>query len=128
MLQELKFQLSTAVLTILTVAAVVSAALNFEQQYRFRLPDDGVTWMERGGRIVAAHVDASSPATRAGIRERDVILRINGGAVEKAIHVPQILAKIGSYMTASYEVEQRGVEVKKPVTLVPASLDRSLLF
>ena len=81
MLQELKFQLSTAVLTILTVAAVVSAALNFEQQYRFRLPDDGVTWLERGGRIVAAHVDVNSPATRAGIREGDVILQIGNTEV-----------------------------------------------
>src|SRR6266478_1742538 len=46
MLQELKFQLSTAILTILTVAAAVSAGINFSQQFRFHLPDDGVTWID----------------------------------------------------------------------------------
>jgi len=40
MLQELKFQVSTAVLTILTLAAAVSAGINFQQQLRFRLPDE----------------------------------------------------------------------------------------
>ena len=51
MFQELKFQLSTAILTILTLAAGVSAVINFQQQYRFRLPDDGVIWVDRAGRV-----------------------------------------------------------------------------
>ena len=49
MLQELKFQLSTAVLTILTIAAVASAVINFQQQQKFRLPDDGVIWVNEFG-------------------------------------------------------------------------------
>ena len=44
MLQELKFQLSTAILTILTLGAGVAAVINFEQQQKFRLPEDGVIW------------------------------------------------------------------------------------
>ena len=36
MLQELKFQLSTAILTILTLAAGVAAIINFDQQRRTR--------------------------------------------------------------------------------------------
>jgi len=34
MFQELKFQLSTAILTILTLAAGVAAVINFQQQHR----------------------------------------------------------------------------------------------
>ena len=49
MFQELKFQLSTAILTILTLAAGVSAFINFQQQNRFRLPEDGVIWVDRQG-------------------------------------------------------------------------------
>ena len=49
MLQELKFQLSTAVLTVLTIAAGIAAALNYQQIHRFRLPDDGVVWADRLG-------------------------------------------------------------------------------
>ena len=46
MLQELKFQLSTAILTVLTIAAAIAAALNYQQIHRFRLPDDGVVWAD----------------------------------------------------------------------------------
>ncbi len=49
MLQELKFQLSTAILTVLTIAAAIAAALNYQQIHRFRLPDDGVIWADRDG-------------------------------------------------------------------------------
>ena len=45
-MRELKQQLVSALLVILTVAAVVAAAINFQQQSRYHLPDDGVTWVD----------------------------------------------------------------------------------
>src|ERR1043166_7621711 len=63
MFQELKFQLSTAILTILTLAAGVSAFINFQQQYKFRLPEDNVVWVEGGG-----HVEALYGKPRRGAR------------------------------------------------------------
>ena len=56
MFQELKFQLSTAILTLLTLAAGVSAVINFQQQSRFRLPDDGVIWVDRAAGVEALDV------------------------------------------------------------------------
>ena len=56
MLQELKFQLSTAILTILTLAAGVAAVVNFGQYNRFRLPDDGIIWVDRASGVVALSV------------------------------------------------------------------------
>ena len=53
MFQELKFQLSTALLTLLTLASGVSAIINFQQQSRFRLPDDGVIWVDGSGGVEA---------------------------------------------------------------------------
>ena len=58
-MQELKFQLSTAILTILTVAAAVSAGINFSQQFRFHLPDDGVTWVDHAGPDAAGEKQVS---------------------------------------------------------------------
>ena len=54
MLQELKFQLSTAILTVLTIAAAITAGLNYQQLGKFRLPDDGVVWRDRGGAVSGA--------------------------------------------------------------------------
>ena len=53
MLQELKFQLSTAILTILTLAAGVGAVVNFGQYNSFRLPDDGMMWVDRASGVEA---------------------------------------------------------------------------
>src|SRR5260370_17697075 len=111
MLQELKFQLSTAVLTVLTVAAAISASINFSQQLRFRLPDDGVTWVDRakpGGASVveALRVVPDSVAANAGLRIADILLKINVLKFEKSLFVPQALVRIGVWNKATYLVER----------------------
>jgi hypothetical protein len=45
-MKELKQQLVSALAVVLTVAAVVAAARNFQQQSRVHLTDDGVTWAD----------------------------------------------------------------------------------
>ena len=123
MLQELKFQLSTAILTILTVAAAISAGINFYEQVNVqrRLPDDGVTWVDRatpGGAasvVEARRVVPDSGADNAGIRNGDILLKINVLKIEKALFVPQALASISVWNKADYLVEQRGVQFKTSV-------------
>jgi len=110
MLQELKFQLSTAILTILTVAAAISAGINFQQQLRFRLPDDGVTWVDRAGSVEALRVVPDSQAFNAGLRPGDTLRQINGLKIEKALFVPQVLVRAGVWNKADYLVERGGVE------------------
>ena len=117
MLQELKFQLSTAILTILTVAAAISAGFNFEQQLRFRLPDDGVTWIDRIGpdgrsSVQALRVVGDSQAANAGLRPGDILIQINSLKIEKAQYVPQALVTIGAWNKADYLVERGGIEFK----------------
>src|ERR1017187_9821284 len=126
MLQELKFQLSTAILTVLTIAAAVAAALNYQQIHRFRLPDDGVTWGERlgpGGRIqvVALRVAPNGPADRAGIRVNDVLKSIQSDPIGDTSDVPQRLAYVGAWAKAAYVVRRVGSPNGKDVD-VPASV------
>src|ERR1019366_8939543 len=92
MLQELKFQFSTAILTVLTIAAAIAAALNYQQIHRFRLPDDGVVWRDRGGQVVAARVNPNGPAAYAGIRADDVLETIEGAPIRSTEDVPKRLA------------------------------------
>jgi two-component system NtrC family sensor kinase len=131
MLQELRFQLSTAILTVLTIAAAVAAALNYQQIHRFRLPDDGVTWGDRtevGGRsqVVALRVVPNGPADRAGIRVNDVLKSIQSAPVVDTSDVPRRLAYVGAWAKAAYVVRRPGLTKGNPGTGaeidVPASV------
>src|SRR5438132_13337290 len=110
MFHELKFQLSTAILVILTLAAGFAAVINLEQQYQFRLPEDGVIWVDRANGVQALHVPADSPGARAGVRQGDLLKQISGAKIEKAIDVAKVLATIGVWSQANYLVLRGGVE------------------
>jgi two-component system NtrC family sensor kinase len=111
MLQELKFQLSTAILTVLTIAAAVAAALNYQQIHRFRLHDDGVTWGDRIGlgernQVVAVRVAPNGPADRAGIRANDILKSIQSAPIADTSDVPRRLAYVGAWAKAAYVVSR----------------------
>jgi two-component system, NtrC family, sensor kinase len=125
---ESRRQFAGALLAVLTVAAVVSAAINLQQQRQFRLPDDGATWMERGGRVVALHVVAEGPAARAGIRSGDALVQMNGTPVGQATDVTRILVAIGAWQPAKYSLERSGVPFKATVMVGEASREPSLYF
>src|SRR5690242_3921902 len=128
MFQELKFQLSTAILTILTVAAIIAAGINFDQQRKFRLPDDGVTWVDHNGSVQALYVGYGSQATKAGLRSGDVLLKINGVPVSTAVKVTQVLVGIGSWNKAEYEVRRRGVEFKTSLIVGEVARDPAISY
>jgi two-component system NtrC family sensor kinase len=128
MFQELKFQLSTAILTILTIAATASAIINFQQQHKFRLADDGAVWVDRGARVEALHTDPDGPAAKAGLKNGDTLLKINGAATQKAIDVPQILAAVGAWNKAEYTASRQGVEFKAAVYIREEPLDPAVSY
>src|SRR4029077_13770121 len=97
MFQELKFQLSTALLTILRLAASVAALINFQQLQRFHLAEDGVIWIDRNGGVEALSVPATSEGAKAGLRTGDRLELINGLPIRKAVEAPQVLSSIGSW-------------------------------
>jgi two-component system NtrC family sensor kinase len=128
MFQELKFQLSTAILIILTIAAAVSAVINFQQQHKFRLADDGAVWVDRGHRVEALHIDPDGPAAKAGLKNGDTLLKIAGAATQKAIDVPQILARVGAWNKADYTASRNGVEFKAAVYVREEPLDSAMSY
>jgi signal transduction histidine kinase len=128
MLQELKFQLSTAILTILTLAAGVAAIINFWQYEHFRLPDDGVVWVDRAGGVEALYVAPNSPGAKAAIHTGDHLERINGVAIHGWKDVPQMLAGVGSWSRATYTVNHGGVSVEAPVIVGEAPKNAATLY
>jgi hypothetical protein len=128
MLQELKFQLSTAILTILTLAAGVGAVINFKEYQRFRLPDDGVIWVDRAGGVQASQVPAGSPGANAGIHAGDQLQSINNVRIEKETDVARVLASIKAWGKADYHLLQRDVEFDANVIVGEVPLDRAVSY
>ena len=121
MFQELRFQLSTAILTVLTIAAAIAAALNYQQIHRFRLPDDGVIWADSTlasgqPQVRALRVLPNGPADRAGIRPNDLLESIQASPVHDTSDVPQRLAYVGAWAKATYVVRRGGIDV--PVVVI----------
>jgi len=117
MFQELKFQLSTAILTILTLAACVAAIVNFEQYEHLRLPDDGVIWVDRAGHVEALYVSPGGPASNY-VHAGDRLESIQGVPIQRALDVPQVLVRIGSWLPAKYVVDHGSVPVEIPRLIV----------
>ena len=128
MFQELKFQLSTAILTLLTLAAVVAALINFQQLERFRLPEDGVIWVDHNGGVEALSVPASSPGGKAGLRVGDRLKLINGVPVQKAVDVTKILVNVGSWKKATYYATRGGVDIDANVIVGEVPLERAWFY
>ena len=132
-MKSFRQQLGSALLVILTVAAIVGAAINFQQQSRFHLPDDGVTWDDRadGGQsgVTAIYVTPGSPGdVFGGIRPGDVLEAINGRRVGAAVEVTEILAGIGSWKGAVYTLRRGGVEFSPTINIGEAKRDSSLYY
>ncbi len=126
-MSEGRQQLTRALLLVLTVAAVVAAIFNFRQQAQVRLPDDGVFWSERDGKVIALMVQPDSPAARAGVHEGDYLLRINRQPVHLAQDVAQIFVGLPSWERVDYSLLQNGVEFEAHVILGERTLS-SLVY
>ncbi|MBI1896848.1 MAG: PAS domain S-box protein [Acidobacteria bacterium] len=118
-MKDLKSQFGNALLVILTTAAGVCAFINFQQNFqpdkRYRLPEDGITWVDRvakdGARQVRAlYVEPSSPAEKSGIRAGDTLKKISGTPIERATDVAEVLIRLGPWAKTEYVVERSGLE------------------
>ncbi|HET9407770.1 MAG TPA: ATP-binding protein [Candidatus Sulfotelmatobacter sp.] len=112
------------VLFLITVAAVVFAGFNFQTERKFAVPDDGIWWMERGGRLVADRVEANSQGAKAGIKPGDVLFAVNGQEVKNTPQLERQLYRTGVWSKATYSVDRNSVSLDSSVILVPA--ERSL--
>jgi PAS domain S-box-containing protein len=116
---------SVAVLLfVLTVAAVIFAGFNFDAEWKFLVPDDGVWWVENGGRLTADRVDPAGPGAKSGIKPGDELVSINGQDVQNMSGLERQLYRNGVWSKASYSLLRQSVPLDSSVILVPA--ERSL--
>ncbi|MFZ3266492.1 MAG: ATP-binding protein [Terriglobales bacterium] len=118
--REFQARLTVIVLGLLTVAAVVFASFNYKQEHQSAIPDDGVWWLEKNGKVFADRLDPSGPAAVAGIRNGDAVVSVNGQPVISAAAVTRQLYYSGVWSKATYSLIRNSVPLDVEVVLVPA--------
>ena len=111
-------------LFLLTLAATVFAGFNFQAERKVTAPDDGVEWVEHGGRLVADQVETDGPGAKAGIKPGDQLVSVNGQEIKNTAGLERQLYRTGIWAKAGYSLVRQSVTLDSTVILVPA--DRSL--
>jgi two-component system NtrC family sensor kinase len=122
--RESQVRFVAVLLFLLTVAAVVFASFNLNAELKFLVPDDGVWWVEHGGRLTADRVERNGPGAKSGIKPGDQLVSINGQEVQNMSGLERQLYRNGVFMKAAYSLLRQSVPLDSIVILVPA--ERSL--
>src|SRR6202050_5121088 len=122
----LRMRVGAVALAILTVAAVVFAALNFKQREAFPAPDDGVTWLDSPSGVQAWHVSPGAPADKSGIRTGDYVESVRGIPIHRATQVTQVLFRAGEWTELTYKIERGNATFDAKLITAPADNPSSL--
>lgn len=122
--RESQARFVAVLLSLLTVAAIVFAGINFQKESQTAVPDDGVWWVEHGGRLIADRIDPNGPGARAGIKAGDQLTSVNGQEIKNTSGLVRQLYRTGVWSKATYTLVRQSVTLDSNVILVPA--DRSL--
>ena len=89
---------STTLPVVVATVLLLLGLVNIVQRATQDDVEDGVLWVQRSTGVVAAEVDARSPAGRAGVRPGDVLLAIDGQSIEarEDVHALQQSARRGA--------------------------------
>ncbi len=109
------------VLFLLTLAGVIFAGFNFQTERRATAPNDGVTWVEHSGVLVADDVESDGPGTRAGIKLGDQLIAVNGQEVKNTSGLERQLYRTGVWQKATYSLVRHSVSLDSNVILEPAN-------
>src|SRR5262249_30355587 len=118
--KDFQIRFTAGLLFLLTVTACAFAWINFQKEHEFQTPYDGAWWVERGGHLVADRVEQNGPADKAGIRQGDQLVTVNGREVKNTPGLERQLYATGVWSKANYSVIRQSVPVDSQVILVPA--------
>ena len=77
----------------------------------------GVSVEEREGVVLIANLDRAGPAGRAGIRQGDIVVSINGERIETARGLIRSVAAVPPGNNARVVIRRQGRDIEVPVTV-----------
>ena len=122
--RDLQNRFTALLLLLLTVAACVFAWINFQKEHEFKVPYDGVWWIERDGRLVANRVASDGPGEKAGIQAGDQLSAVDSHNIKNIASLERHLYQVGVWSKATYSIVRQSVPVDLSLILIPA--ERSL--
>jgi two-component system, NtrC family, sensor kinase len=115
-----------ALVVVLLLAALGGA--NIVTHAKWHEVEDGVFWDSRPEGVTAVEVAAGSPAARAGIDRGDLLLAINGAAVETRSEVLARQQRAQSGTRLTYTLARLGTSQVVEVTLAPTPRGSSMYY
>ena len=125
MAKDLQSRFLFVVIALLSVAAILFAWINFQKDRESFTPTDGVWWVENGDHLQARRVDANGPGEKAGVKQGDMLVAVDGRNVSNVASLERQLYRTGVWSKTTYSLVRQGIPLETPnLILVPA--DRSL--
>ncbi len=118
--RDFQVRFTAILLTLLTFAAIVLAAINLRKEQEFQVPYDGTWWVEQNNGLTAERVEPNGPAARAGIRVGDQLTAVDSHDVNSTAKLTRELYRVGAWSKTTYSVMRQNVPVDMQVILVPA--------
>jgi PAS domain S-box-containing protein len=117
--RDFQSRFTVVLLTLLTVAAIVFAGINFQKEREFQIPYDGVWWLEHNGDLIADQVQPDGPGAKAGIKSGDRLAAVNEQPVNDGAALQRELWRAGVWSKATYSLVRQSVPVDTDVVLIP---------
>lgn len=108
---------TTLLATILSLGLVVCGYFSIRQQISYRLPSDGVAWVDSGSGARAWLVTPGGAGDRAGIRPGDVLKAVNDTPVRSAAAATRRVFESGVGAHLTYDLERNGQALETNVTV-----------
>src|SRR4029077_20451560 len=115
--RESQARFVAVLLFLLTVAAVVFAGVNFQNEPESAVSYDGVWWVEHNGQLVADRIDPNGPGAKAGIKADDKLVTINGQEIKSTPGLVRQLYNTGVWSKATYSLIRQSVTLDSFVIL-----------
>lgn len=101
------------------VALLCLAAANIHTRWTWSEVEDGVLWRLNAGEVTALEIAEGSPAAREGVQPGDLLVAIDGIAVESVQQVTDALHAADSGTQLTYSILRDGASGLVTVTLEP---------